>query len=413
VLIVFDNFSEEEPLQPWLPMGNDIKFIVTTRRRDLVFPKLSLPYLTGEEGLVLLNSRDRIFGSEAIPLVNDLGGLPLALELLCNYLNQMQTLSVETVREEIVKTGELSALDVFEKHYKDHLPTGHEKAIGATFQLSLKRASEPEYKLLKMISFLAPTPVPRRLLKRAFADTSDSVLNDPVDDGIAALTRLSLVELDEDHDPQMHRLLRSFIQSQIQENEDELKTLMSESVEEELSRAQLVADAASINELEKVLPHGQAMLNMENADPENNILIASSMQSHQKARGRYQDAKKMGYVALDLSLRSFEPGHPSIAIGQSNLATVLQSLGDFKGAKSLHAEALESAQLNFKPSHPTIAISQSNLATMLQGLGDLEGAKKLLVPSYKAFKNLFGENHPNTLTVKNNLQSVIDEIQEQ
>jgi tetratricopeptide (TPR) repeat protein len=407
VLIVFDNFLEDEPLQPWLPTGNDLKFIVTTRRRDLAFPKLKLPYLNSEEGLALLNSRDRSFGSEAIPLVNELGGLPLALELLCNYLNQMPTLSVEAVRAEIAKTGELSALDVFTEHYKDHLPTGHEKAIGATFQLSLNLASEAEYKLLKMISFLAPTPVPRRLLKRAFADTSDSPLTDPVDNGISALERLSLVELDEDYDPQMHRLLISFIHSQAQEYDDELKTLMAESLKEELSRSELLTDTASLNELEKVLPHGQAVLNMKIIDPEKNISIATYMLFHQQDRGRYQDARKMGQFSLSLAQQSFEPGHLSIAIRQSNLATVLQDLDDLKGAKTLLTEALKSNQQNFEPGHPNIAISQSNLALVLLDLNDLEGAKTLLTEALKSNRQNFEPGHPNIAKTQSNLALVL------
>ncbi len=410
VLIVFDNFSEEEALQPWLPIGDNLKFIVTTRRRDLALPKLALPYLTPEEGLALLNSRERKFGPEAIDLVTDLGGLPLALELLCNYLNQMPTLSVQAVRANIAKTGELSALDVFTEHYKDQLPTGHEKAIGATFQLSLNLASEAEYKLLKMIAFLAPTPVPRRLLKRAWGAGSDAVWADPVDNGISALDILSLLELDADHDPQMHRLLRGFIHSQVQENDDELKTLMVNSVKEELSRAHIITDTAALNELEKILPQGQAVLDVKTVDPEIKIAIASSMSSHQRARGRYQDAKKMGHLALSLAQQSFEPGHPSIAIRQSNLALVLRDLGDLEGAKTLLSEALKSNQQSFEPGHPSIAIGQSNLAMVLQDLGELERAKTLLSEALESDQQSFEPGHPSIARRQSNLAGVLQDL---
>ncbi len=81
VLIVFDNFSETQPLEPWLPVGANLKALVTTRRRDMAYRKVSLAFLTRGEGLELLNSGERAFGSVAIPLIDALGGLPLAHEL--------------------------------------------------------------------------------------------------------------------------------------------------------------------------------------------------------------------------------------------------------------------------------------------------------------------------------------------
>ena len=38
---------------------------------------------------------------------------------------------------------------------------------------------------------------------------------DPVEDSVAGLARLSLVELDEAHDPQAHRLIRVFVRTVI------------------------------------------------------------------------------------------------------------------------------------------------------------------------------------------------------
>lgn len=150
VLIVFDNFSETEALQPWLPVGANLKALVTTRRRDLAYPKVSLPFLTHEEALELLNSGERQFGVEVIPLVDALGGLPLALELSHNFLNRKPTVNIDALLVEINKLGELAALNVFAEHYKDELPTGHEKSVGATFQLSWDLATEAEQKLLRL-----------------------------------------------------------------------------------------------------------------------------------------------------------------------------------------------------------------------------------------------------------------------
>jgi hypothetical protein len=62
VLIVLDNFPEDESLQPWLPPGNSIHVLVTTRWRDFDFARLTLNFLTITEGIALLNSGTRQLG---------------------------------------------------------------------------------------------------------------------------------------------------------------------------------------------------------------------------------------------------------------------------------------------------------------------------------------------------------------
>ena len=453
VLIIFDNFSETEALEPWLPVGANLRALVTTRRKDLAYPKVSLDFLTQEEGLELLNSGERAFGPEAIPLIDALGGLPLALELSCNFLNRRPTLDIAALLAELAKGGEVAALTVFADHYKNELPTEHEKEIGATFQLSWDLASAAEQKLLKLMGWWAPAPVPRRLLKHAVGDPSDSALTDPVNTGISALDRVSLVELDEDYDPQMHRLMRGFVRAHTHADEEETKRQAVEAVKTELSRTRIDTDTAALTELEKVLPHGQMVLDAELAEPKQAIDIANYMSWHQRQRGRYQLAKAAGQHALALAQHtytpghteislcqtylglvlkalgdfegaktlltealasdqhSYAPGHPEIATKQSNLATVLKALGDFEGAKTLLTDALASDQHSFAPGHPTIATRQSNLASVLQALGELEDAKALFIRSYETFKNLLGEDHPSTLTVKGNLEGVESAIQ--
>ncbi len=51
VLIVLDNFPENEPLQPWLPPAGSIYMLVTTRRRDLTtYSRICLEILSHEDG---------------------------------------------------------------------------------------------------------------------------------------------------------------------------------------------------------------------------------------------------------------------------------------------------------------------------------------------------------------------------
>ncbi len=407
ILIVYDNFSETDVLTPWLPVGAYLKTLITTRRRDLNrYPKLSLNYLNDTEGLQLLNSGDRHFGKEAIALVNRLGGLPLALELACNFLNLRPTLSIDQLLQRIEETGELQALQVFEKNYADELPTGHIKEVVATFQLSWDLATPHAQQILKLMSLWAPTAVPRRLLRRAFDVENSGGLNDKVDEAISNLSSLSLVDLDDHFDPQMHRLLACFVATKLS-GDDEIEQIAVETIENELSRVDDEYDLAAYTELEKVIPHGVRLLENTKTDPQYLVNISDFIRRHYYKCGRYRLAETFGNRALHIAENNFEVGHPTIATNQSNLGLVLQDLGELDAARDLFQKALASDENSFEAGHPNIATSQSTLAMVLRDLGELDGALDLLQKSLVSDENSFEAGHPNIARSQSNLGLVL------
>ena len=125
--------------------------------------------------------------------------------------------------------------------------------------------------------------------------------------------------------------------------------------------------------------------------------------------GRVEDLWKLHDLLqkeLASAEASFEPGHPSIATRQSNLALVLKDLGELEEARDLLRQALASAEASFEPGHPSIATRQSNLALVLKDLGELEEARDLLRQAHQALHEKFGPEHPSTKTVLNNLRGV-------
>ncbi len=412
VLIVFDNFPEEIALGPWLPIGANIRSLVTTRRRDLTrYPRVSLNYLSDDEGLELLNSGERKFGPEAIAVVRGLGGLPLALELARNFLNLRPTLSIEALLEEMATLGDMEVLQVFETHYVDELPTGHVKEVSATFQLSWNLASAEAQKMLKLIALLAPTAVPRCLIHRALDDEAGSRLSDPVDESIAELARLSLVDLDEEYDPQLHRLLAGFVATKI-DDDDELRRLAVNVVSDELSRVTDEHDTQAYSDLEKMVSHGVHFLESRFIDAEQAISIAGYIGWLHEEHGRYRLGEQYRRAALASAEQSFEAGHPTIATRQSNLALVLQDLGELEAARDLLRAALASDEQSFEAGHPTIATRQSNLALVLQDLGELEAARDLLRAALASAEQSFEAGHPTIATRQSNLALVLQELGE-
>jgi tetratricopeptide (TPR) repeat protein len=405
VLIVLDNFPENEPLQPWLPPASSIHIVVTTRRRDLNYSRLSLTFMTAAEGVMLLNTGERKFGQEAEKLVNTLGGLPLALELARNFLNRRIDVTIDSLLQEIARVGEIKALSIFADRYANELPSGHIKEVAATFQISWEFASATAQTVLQYMSLLAPKPIPRRLLRKIPGLHSEHILEDPLDEAISELNNLSLVELDKENDPWMHRLTAGFVNTITGENRG-LHDNVVNAVKEEMARVTDEKDAQSYYQLEKIVPHAESLLSSEFMETAQAIALFNYLRWHNSKWGRYRIAEKQGRQSLRLSEKAYEPGHPTIAISQSNLATVLQDLGELKEARDLLRMALDSDQKSYAPGHPTIAIRQSNLAMVLKVLGELKEARALAQTAYNTFLNKFGPGHPYTITAKRNWDSI-------
>jgi tetratricopeptide (TPR) repeat protein len=79
---------------------------------------------------------------------------------------------------------------------------------------------------------------------------------------------------------------------------------------------------------------------------------------------------------------------------------VYQALGEYDKARELLEQALESNLTHFGASHPTVAISQSNLASVYKDLGEYDKARGLWQKAYATFREKLGEEHPYTQKVK-------------
>ena len=75
-------------------------------------------------------------------------------------------------------------------------------------------------------------------------------------------------------------------------------------------------------------------------------------------------------------------------------------------AKGAMECSLREVEASYEPGHPSIAVSQSNLALVLQDLGELAEARDLLRKAYRSLHDKLGPNHPNTRKVLGNLRSV-------
>jgi tetratricopeptide (TPR) repeat protein len=86
---------------------------------------------------------------------------------------------------------------------------------------------------------------------------------------------------------------------------------------------------------------------------------------------------------------------------------VLKDLGQPEEARDLLRAALESDQKSFEPGHPYIALDQSYLAAVLHDLGQLQEAKELANQAYHTLLEKLGPGHYRTKRAKGNLDSIV------
>ena len=233
----------------------------------------------------------------------------------------------------------------------------------------------------------------------------ESVIQEPLDEAISELAgKLSLVELDEDNDPWVHRLISAFVR-ETTDAPDDFAGSVCRAVVEEMARVVDKSDILSDRQLEKILPHAALLISSEAITVEKALNLANYLCMHHWKWGRFRVAEKHGRQAVEISERHFEPGHPRIATSQSNLGEVLRNLGQLEAARDLLRMALESDEKSFEPGHPKIATRQTNLAAVLRDLGELEVARDLAAQAYRSFLNKFGPGHPYTKTAKRNWES--------
>jgi tetratricopeptide (TPR) repeat protein len=410
VLVIYDNFPEKGELQTWIAPNPNIKTLVTTRRRDLCYSKIELNFLNEQDGIDLLNREKRKFGPEAGEIVKLVGGLPLALEIIRNYLNNVrEDASVNDLINKINSAGELKALDQFAGEYDNELPTGHEKQIAATFEIDWKIFTEEEKNILRVISMLAPHPIPRSLLKKILMDKEINIISSKTYKAINELkNKYSFIEIDKDNNPSAHRLIIAFVKTK--GINEELKAAAIKEIIEQFSRIRDEKDVAAYKELEKIEPHALFVARSEEVEKMKAVSLLDNIAKYNWKKGRYNTTKTLLHEQLSIIQKEYPSNEIELSRCSSNLALVLKDLGEYKEAKALLEQALSSDIKEFGEDNPTTAVSRSNLAQVLQDLGEYEEAKVLLEQALSSDIKNFGEEHPTTARSRSNLAAVLKDL---
>ncbi|MFD0317551.1 FxSxx-COOH system tetratricopeptide repeat protein [Streptomyces flavalbus] len=211
-LLVFDNAEDIETVRPFLPLGGPGAVLVTSRSPQWahVARTLDVGVFSRAESVALLRHRTpRIDADAADALAETLGDLPLALEQAAVWLHDTGMPVSEYLALFEARRSEL--LDATPSY--DYGTT-----VSAAWRLSVERLRQDDpraVRLLHVLAWLAPEPVPRDLFTRATA--GDALL---LSRAIRALNRHSLARVDHRAGTlQVHRLVSTLLRDSMSAEE--------------------------------------------------------------------------------------------------------------------------------------------------------------------------------------------------
>ncbi len=231
-LLIFDNCEDEMLAADWLPVSGGCSVLMTSRLgrwpKEMPVTALALAVLPREESVALLQQlAGHVRDKEAAAIAEEVGDLPLALQLAAHYLARHDRVSpgeyLAQLRDERVLQHASLRGD-----FSRYSPTGHELHVARTFALSYDRldpggeapggeapgreVDAGARQLLAAAACLAPgEPIPQALLRATMIDDDDWVKRLRADDGLARLVALGFLEAEGQETVVLHRLLAAFV----------------------------------------------------------------------------------------------------------------------------------------------------------------------------------------------------------
>ncbi|MDB9389627.1 tetratricopeptide repeat protein [Microcystis aeruginosa] len=455
VLIIFDDVRDYQQIRDYLPPQEEKRFqvLITTRKEYLsaTIATFRVEVLKEKDALDLLRSylKDNRIDTQieaAKLLCQDLGYLPLGLELVARLLVRRQDWKISKIRQKLAEKG----LDepILAKNPKFHGEMTAERGLKAAFNLSWEELhSEPDAQILALyLSLFALAPFPKGMILDLFPDEDGDTVEEWLTD---SLVHLSLVQDNRDGWYEIHPLLRRYFRDKLEasphaepakrrycgimakksaempqnptvEIVEEFKPFLLHLQASVGEYPQYIADEDLVSSYTGLARYYKGQGLYAAAEPyyqdcltatrthlgDNHPHVALSLSGLAllyESQGRYTEAEPLLLEALDLTKRLLGDNHPDVALSLNNLAALYYSQDRYKEAEPLYLEALDLYKRLLGDNHPDVAQSLNDLAYLYQSQGRYTEAEPLLLEAIKIATQVLGDNHPHVASSLNNL----------
>ncbi len=326
-----------------------------------------------------------------------LGYLPLALELVGQYLDKVPDLSLETLLKRL------------EKKRVEHEPVvnanslmPYEYGVIEAFELNWERLDENAQSFGCLLSLCALADIPLSI--ETIEDDKKQELNEKA---IADLLELHLLQQESQGIYRLNPLIRQLLQMKLDKSSeaDEAKTKFAAMM---LEVAKLIPQQPNPEDILNLTPHIPHITEVAThlshyLGDENLIILYTRLAWFYQGQGLYQQAESWLQQCLELTQNRLDLEHSDVAISLNNLGELYKSTGRYREAEPLLEEALELRKRLLGEEHTDVATSLNNLALLYEFTGRYSKAEPLLEEALELRKRLLGEEHTDVATSLNNL----------
>ncbi|AFZ27510.1 Tfp pilus assembly protein PilF [Cylindrospermum stagnale PCC 7417] len=416
VLLILDDVADlAENLKPYLPPSDlvTVRLLMTSREipDKQIAETLSLEILSLSAAVDLLASiigANRVAAEleQAEKLCEDLGRLPLALELVGYYLKDedYQQLSLLAMRQKLEYKVKHPALS------PEEVPMGMQaqRGLQAAFDLSWEKL-KPEAKYLAcVLGAFASSPIHWDFVTAIYNILQEESFSpdDLKDRWLKSLRKLHFVILVEEDIYNLHLLVSDYFSEQLKKHSDysKIKQAFCDVFADVAGNVNQSRTLATFNLIE---PHLKKMIAWCKSN-ENTQLATSlnGLATLYYTQGRYSKAEPLYQQSLEIRKRLLGLNHPAVASSLNNLAALYKSQGHYSNAELLYQQSLEIKKFQLGLDHPDVATSLNNLATLYYSQGRYSEAEALIQQSLEIRKSQLGLDHLDVASTLNNLASL-------
>jgi tetratricopeptide (TPR) repeat protein len=394
-LLVFDNAQDAAALDRWLPDADGHVLITSPpgRRWDELGTPFEL-HVLGRAGSAELLRRGRgdLSDDEVELLADRLGGLPLAIAQATGMLAEEGMSAREYVEQVDAKAAQI--LD-------DGVPSSYPRSLTAVTRLSLSSLTEANpaaAHLLRLCAFLAPEPIPVRMLIEAARIIDPSALhpdaNSAVRDMVRQIVRYGLARNDRSG-LQVHQLTQGIIRDQSIEQAEAISLLVRACPGDP-------REPACWTDWGKFLPHLKAA-DLVTANDEGLRRVGCAAVWYLLCSGASEAALSMARKMHDGWGLRYGADDPLTLRAADAVAQAHRDLGQMAEACEVDEDTMERRRRVLGDHHADTLAAAHNLAIDHHALGRFGQARRLNEETYRARQRILGAEHPDTLASANNL----------
>ena len=414
-LLIFDNCEDEALLEQYRPASGGCRVLVTSRKQDWADPAIAcLPLTTlrrADSIAMLQRYPSGLADEDAARIAQELGDLPLALHLAGSFLKRYRSVTPADYLAALRAANPLDheSLKGRGTHFN---PTRHDLDVGKTFAVSMRRldasdrTDELARALLASAAFFAPgEPIPADLLVATLSEQPDDL---DLEDALARLAELGLINLEGSGDPVIHRLVACYADAELADSQTQPR--VEDAI---LSKAIALNKAGYPKPLLAWQAHLRVITNraVERED-EQAAGLCNTLGDHLQSVASYGQARPYYEQALAIWKKVLGNQHPHTSLSLNNLGYLLQAMGELEAARPYYEQALAIWMKVSGDQHPHTALSLNNLGYLLRAMGELEAARPYFEQALAIWKKVLGDQHPHTAQSLNNLGALLNSMGE-